>query len=274
MHTRALLCLFAAACGPSKSLEPSLEPVRSLDVGAADAGTPPDAGERDAGTRVVDGGALDAGCRLGSQDCGPGAVCLFSSPATPPPTACFKGCDVVRQDCGSGLRCEYGANLDGGAPVRRCVTGAGLKPKGAACGGNGECGPGLVCLAGGTGGVCEKYCHTVADCPSGEVCLERVDFEGEYPLVCSPTRARPVRSPSTLALARRASRATTAHRCWAAAFERLAASARRCATPTGARQPARRGRASRRADRASASALELQSRNRSSPRAGRQRYTM
>lgn len=191
-HTRLLLSLLAACGSTTTSLEPPLSPVtltRPADAGAAiDAGATTDGGTDGGTDGAVDGGT-DAGCTLRGQECGSGFVCLHSSPATPPPTACFPGCDVVRQDCGGGLRCEYAENSDGGAPVRACISSTGSKPKGAACQAAGECGVGLVCLASGTGGVCEQYCHTVADCPQGDLCLERVDFEGEYPLICSPAMA-------------------------------------------------------------------------------------
>jgi len=66
--------------------------------------------------------------------------------------------------CGAGQECSIVSYMPACQP-------AGTGTEGQACAAAGDCAPGLLCLGGGTTGICDQFCTADADCASlGGIC--------------------------------------------------------------------------------------------------------
>jgi hypothetical protein len=87
-------------------------------------------------------------------------------------SVCSRVCDPVSPHsprspflaCPAGFGCTSGDGVPGASD---CIRQAGTLPAGSACTTTSECAPGHYCT---TGSICNKYCFTSADCPTGIAC--------------------------------------------------------------------------------------------------------
>jgi len=138
---------------------------RDLGTGGVDMNmTPVDLGPG------VDLGPIDLG-RGGGTDGGGGGMCPAGE------------CDLVTNGCGAGEAC-YLLTMGAGMPPMPLCAASGIGMTGASCTTYSNCAPGFTCQggAGGTPGMCVKYCCDVgssAGCPTGAMCsIQLTNMDG------------------------------------------------------------------------------------------------